>query len=594
MNEKKLKRKGAEFFISETTPEAIFTPEDLTDEHQMIANLASDFVEREVRPKNEQIENQEFEVVVTLLKKAGELGLLGHSVPEEYGGLGLDKVTKGIVGEALAKGGGSYAVAHNNHTCIATLPITYFGTPEQKVKYLPKLASGEYLGAYCLTEPSAGSDALDVKTTANLNDANTHYVLNGTKQFITNADFADTFIVYAIIDGDKFTTFIVEKDFPGLSLGPEEKKMGIKGSSTRQVYLEDCLVPIENVLGQIGRGHTIAFGVLNLGRFNLGGSAMGGAKSALEMTVDYVTERRQFGKTLASFRATQEKVANMATRIYAAESIQYRTADLIEEALGGLYTETDTAVVSDALSEFALECSVCKVFGSETLDMVTDEGLQLHGGYGFIQEYPIEQAYRDSRINRIFEGTNEINRLLIPGTLLRKARSGKLDVQGAMVKATTELYNAPQPSECSNESLDREFDAVATIRKIFLGLTGLAVQEFGEKLDEEQEILMKLADIGIELYASESIVLRTLKAIRRNGWKSEQTKVDLTRSYLENSLLTVETSARKVLSGLVSDEQQEEMRELLYRHLARLTAPGGILRNRAIAKRVLDAGLYIS
>jgi len=594
MNERKLKRKGAEFFISETTPEAVFTPEDLTDEHQMIANLASDFVEREVRPKNEQIENQEFEVVVTLLKKAGELGLLGHSVPEEYGGLGLDKVTKGIVGEALAKGGGSYAVAHNNHTCIATLPITYFGTPEQKAKYLPKLASGEYLGAYCLTEPSAGSDALDVKTTANLNDANTHYVLNGTKQFITNADFADTFIVYAIIDGDKFTTFIVEKDFPGLTLGPEEKKMGIKGSSTRQVYLEDCLVPIENVLGQIGRGHTIAFGVLNLGRFNLGGSAMGGAKSALEMTVDYVTERRQFGKTLASFRATQEKVANMASRIYAAESIQYRTADLIEEALGGLYTETDPAVVSDALSEFALECSVCKVFGSETLDMVSDEGLQLHGGYGFIQEYPIEQAYRDSRINRIFEGTNEINRLLIPGTLLRKARTGKLDIQGAMVKATTELYNDPQTVEYSNESLDRELDAVATIRKIFLGLTGLAVQEFGEKLDEEQEILMKLADIGIELYASESIVLRTLKAIQQNGWKSEQMKVDLTRSYLQHSLLIVETSARKVLSGLVSDEQQEEIRELLYRHLARLTAPGGILRNRSIAKRVLDAGLYIS
>src|SRR5690625_4521073 len=552
MNEKQLKQKGAEFFISETTPEAIFTPEDLTDEHQMIANLASDFVEREVRPKNEQIENQEFEVVVTLLKKAGELGLLGHSVPEEYGGLGLDKVTKGIVGEALAKGGGSYAVAHNNHTCIATLPITYFGTPEQEAKYLPKLASGEYLGAYCLTEPSAGSDALDVKTTANLNDANTHYVLNGTKQFITNADFADTFIVYAIIDGDKFTTFIVEKDFPGLTLGPEEKKMGIKGS------------------------------------------AMGGAKSALEMTVDYVTERRQFGKTLASFRATQEKVANMASRIYAAESIQYRTADLIEEALGGLYTETDPAVVSEALSEFALECSVCKVFGSETLDMVSDEGLQLHGGYGFIQEYPIEQAYRDSRINRIFEGTNEINRLLIPGTLLRKARTGKLDIQGAMVKATTELYNDPQTVEYSNESLDRELDAVATIRKIFLGLTGLAVQEFGEKLDEEQEILMKLADIGIELYASESIVLRTLKAIQQNGWKSEQMKVDLTRSYLQHSLLIVETSARKVLSGLVSDEQQEEIRELLYRHLARLTAPGGILRNRSNAKRVLDAGLYIS
>lgn len=588
------KQQGAQFLISGTTPEAIFTPEDFTDEHRMIANLASDFAGERVRSKNEQIEQQDFDVVVSFLREAGELGLLGHSVPEEYGGLGLDKVTKGIVGEAIAKAGGSYAVAHNNHTCIATLPITYFGTPEQKEKYLPKLASGEYIGAYCLTEPSAGSDALGAKTTAYLNDAGTHYVLNGTKQFITNAAFSDTFIVYAKVDGDKFTAFIVEKDFAGLSLGPEEEKMGIKGSSTCQVYLEDCLVPTENVLGQIGRGHAIAFGVLNLGRFNLGGVAMGGAKAALEMTIDYVKERRQFGKTLASFRATQEKIANIAARIYAAESLQYRTADLLEGALGKLYTETDPAVVNAALAEYALECSICKVFGSEVSDMATDEGVQLHGGYGYVQEYPIEQAYRDSRINRIFEGTNEINRLLIPGTLLRKAQSGEIDVKSAMTQAVKELDTDPGHSQYSKESLDRELDAVAAIRRVFLGLMGLAVQTFGKQLDEEQETLMKLADIGIELYASESAVLRTLKAIQSNGWEKELVKIKLTQSYVEHSLLKVEMSARTMLSGLVSGEELEKLRESLYQHLTRLTSPDGINRNRTIAARILEKGAYIS
>jgi alkylation response protein AidB-like acyl-CoA dehydrogenase len=590
MGETRMKTKGAEFLLLQVEASDIFTPEDLTDEHQMIAATTAQFVERDVKPYHDDIENQDFNRVVELLRKAGELGLLGHSIPETYGGLGLDKISKGLVGEIIG-GSGGYGVAHSNHTCIATLPITYFGSPKQKAKYLPKMASGEFIGAYCLTEPSSGSDALGAKTTAYLNPEGTHYILNGTKQFITNAQFSDTFIVYAKVDGDKFTAFIVEKDYPGLSLGPEEQKMGIKGSSTRTVILEDCRVPVENLLGEVGRGHTIAFNVLNLGRFNLGSACMGGSKHALERAITYTKERRQFGKPLTSFTATQEKIANMACRIYAAESLQYRTAGLLEDALGDLYEETDLQVINKRMMEYAVECAICKVYGSETLDQVVDESLQLHGGYGFIKEYRVEQMYRDSRINRIFEGTNEINRLIIPGFLFRKAASGELQLQKAIMQAMTELQMG-QPSVGEGGSLTRERAAIQSIRRIFLALAGLTYETFGKQMDMEQETLMKLSDIGIHLYAAETVVLRTLKAIESNGGRIEGLKEKLTVAYIDDTLLEVETTARQLLSGMTLGEKLEQYLTLVKQELGRYQVVETVFRKREIAKQLIEAEQY--
>lgn len=586
MDKIQAKVKGAEFLFSQIEAEAIFTPEDFTDEHKMIASTTKQFIEGKVHPNHDAIEEQDFDIVVDLLRQAGELGLLAHSVPENYGGLGLDKISKGIVGEIVGQTG-AYGVAHSNHTCIATLPITYFGTEGQKAKYLPKLASGEYLGAYCLTEASAGSDALNSKTTAVLNEEGTHYILNGSKQFITNAVFSDTFIVYAKVDGEKFTAFIVEKDFPGLSLGPEEKKMGIKGSSTRPVILEDCIVPVENLLGEIGKGHVIALNVLNLGRFNLGSACMGGAKSALELAVNYTNQRTQFGKSLSTFKATKEKLANMAARIYAAESVQYRTAQLLENALGGLYEETNHRVIANQLMEYAVECAVCKVFGSETLDEVADEALQLHGGYGFIKEYRIEQVYRDSRINRIFEGTNEINRLLIPGFLMKKAAKGEIALQEIIQQAYQEMIKGT-PKLVG--TLAREREIIQSIRRVFLVLAGQAFLKFGMKLDDEQETLMKLADIAILLYAAESAVLRSVKAVEQNGLQKEELKASLTIVFVDDTLLKVEMLARQLLGGIGSSS--DESASLVQKELGRYVIEGAFARKREIASRLIEVEKY--
>ncbi|WP_139488694.1 acyl-CoA dehydrogenase family protein [Brevibacillus dissolubilis] len=592
MEHTRLHIRGGQFLVATTDEQDVFTPEDCNEEHRMIAQTTDKFIEHHVAPHYEAIEQQDFGKVVELLHTAGELGLLGHSVPEQYGGLGMDKITKSIVGEQIGRAG-AYSVAHANHTCIATLPITYFGTPEQKAKYLPKLASGEYIGAYCLTEPSSGSDALGAKTTAKLNDAGTHYVFHGTKQYITNAEFADTFIVYAKVDGDKFTAFLLEKDYPGLSLGPEENKMGIKGSSTRPVILEDCLVPVENVLGEVGRGHLIAFNVLNLGRFNLGSACMGGAKYSLKLAIDYTLTRQQFGKPLAAFPATQEKLANMASRIYASESMQYRTAQLLEQALGDLYEETDHKLITQRLAEFAIECAMCKVFGSETLDGVNDEALQLHGGYGYIKEYAIERMYRDGRINRIFEGTNEINRLIVPSFLARKVKTGDLPVMEAVKQAVKELYiNDGKLFADSAAPLTREKAIVASIRRVFLALLGVANETLGDRLDTEQETVMKLSDIAIHLYAAESAVLRTAKAITCNGREQEQMKELLTLTYVDEALLEVEMLARKLLSGLFQGETLHTYLSLVQKELHRYPAEATVTRNRTIARRLLDAQKY--
>lgn len=580
---------GAGFLFTKLNPDRLFTPEDFTDEHILIGRTAKQFTEKMVHPVKDEIESQNFELVTDLLKKAGNLGLLAHSIPEKYGGLGLDKISKGIVGENIASSGG-YGVAHSNHTCIATLPVTYFGTPEQKDKYLPKLAAGEYIGAYCLTEPNAGSDALSSQTAAVLNEEGTHYILNGTKVYITNAVFSDTFIVYAKVDGQHFTAFIVERDTPGLSLGPEENKMGIKGSSTRSVILEDCPVPAENLLGEVGKGHIIALSVLNLGRFNLGSACMGAAKSGLKKAVQFTGERKQFGKSIADFPATKEKTAKMAARIYAAESLQYRTASLLEESLGDLYDSSDLKLIGKRMSEYATECAICKVFGSETLDYTADEALQLHGGAGYIKEYGVEQMYRDSRINRIFEGTNEINRLLIPTHLFRKALKGELNLAARVEEAIVQLSN---PEPIGPAIFEKERAAVDTIRNLFLLNAGLAYEEFGSTLVHEQEALMKLADLAISLYAAESAVYRTYKGILKNGEEKEELKIGLTRTFLEGAIWEAERLSRKLVTELAADEKREVLTELVIRECSRFSSFGKeSARNRRIADLINKKGEY--
>ncbi|TAA72003.1 acyl-CoA dehydrogenase family protein [Planococcus salinarum] len=589
MTNETLRYPGAGFFYQLSEPADVFTPEDVSEEHRLIGKTAKRFLEKEIRPNNEKIELQDFTLVRELMQKAGDLGLLAHSVPEKYGGLGLDKISKGIVGENLGSAGG-YGVAHSNHTCIATLPITYFGTLVQKEYYLPKLASGEFIGAYCLTEPEAGSDALSARTTAVLNTAGTHYLLNGSKMFITNAAFSDTFIVYAKVDGKAFTAFIVEKDFPGLSLGAEEEKMGIKGSSTRTVNFDNCEVPVENLLGTVGKGHVIALNVLNLGRFNLGSACMGAAKYGLHLAAAYTKERKQFGKTISEFPATQEKLALMAVRIYESESLQYRTAGYLEEALGGLYDSEDQALIAKRLMEYATECAVCKVHGSEALDFVADEALQLHGGYGYIKDYKVEQMYRDSRINRIFEGTNEVNRLLIPGGLLKQAGKGTLPLGEHIAQAVAEMNN---PKVGSIGIISREIEAVHAIRRVFLLAAGMAFEAFGEGLAEQQETLMKLADIGIQLYAAESSVLRTQKALAKNGEEKETLKVELTKALLDEALLKVEMSARKMMQGISSGRALKDSMALVSNELSRLHAEQSNATKRNIAKAITEAEQYI-
>lgn len=510
-------KKGGSFLIDETNYEHIFTPEDFSDEHQMIGKTTEDYILQDVVPHIDQIENHEFEHSVRLLKKAGELGLLGADVPEEFGGLGLDKISSAIITEKFARAG-SFSLSYGAHVGIGSLPIVLFGSQAQKEKYLPGLASGETIAAYALTEPGSGSDALGAKTSAVLNEAGTHYVLNGEKQWITNSAFADVFVVYAKIDGEQFSAFIVEKDFPGVKTGPEEKKMGIRGSSTRTLILEDAEVPKENLLGEAGRGHVIAFNILNIGRYKLAVGTIGASKRVIQLSAEYANQRKQFKTPISQFSLIGEKAANMSAKLYAMESAVYRTVGLFEQRMGLLSDEEqkDGKQIAQSIAEYAIECSLCKVLGSETLDYIVDEGVQIHGGYGFMQEYEVERAYRDSRINRIFEGTNEINRLLVPGTFLKKAMKGELPL---LQKAQTlqEELMMMMPEEPGDQPLDQEKYLLAHAKKIALMVSGMAAMKYGKALDKEQEILVNIADIVNELFAAESAVLRTEKAIAASG-----------------------------------------------------------------------------
>ncbi len=585
------KAKGGAYLLEQRDPETVFTPEDFTEEHKMIAKTTEDFVKDKVWPVLPEIENHQFEHTVRLLKEAGDLGLLGADVPEKYEGLGLDKVSSSLITEKISLAR-SFGLSHGAHVGIGSLPIVFFGNEEQKKKYLPDLASGRKLAAYALTEPSSGSDALGAKTTAKLSDDGKYYILNGEKQWITNSGFADVFIVYAKVDGDKFTAFIVERDFPGVSVGPEEKKMGIKGSSTRTLILEDAKVPVENLLGELGKGHKIAFNILNIGRYKLAIGTVGSSKRAIEISAQYANERKQFKVPISKFGLIREKLANMATKVYASESLAYRIAGMFDANLEGV-ENAEGSVAANAIGDLAIECSVSKVFGSEVLDYVVDEGVQIHGGYGFMNEYEIENMYRDSRINRIFEGTNEINRLIIPATLMRKALKGELPFLQAAQDLQEELLTMmPYFPDEDAPVLEAEEHYVENAKKIFLMVAGLATQKYGEKMQKEQELLRDLADIAIETFAMESALLRTKKAILKNGEENEQAKIDYTVAFIYDSMQKVDALARHALAAIEEGDVLRTQLSVL-KKLTRIQPVNEVELKRRIAARIIDAEKYV-
>ncbi|MDH7479602.1 MAG: acyl-CoA dehydrogenase family protein [Syntrophomonadaceae bacterium] len=582
--------KGGSFIIETIAPDAVFTPEDFTDEHKLIAKTAADFAAKEVEPVLPELEAQKENLMADLLKKAGEVGLLSIDIPEEYGGTGMDKASSMLVCENLARGG-CFVVGHGAHTGIGTLPIVFFGNKQQKQKYLPALASGEKLAAYALTEPGSGSDALAAKTRAVLSEDGRYYILNGTKQFITNASFADVFITYAKVDGEKFTAFIVDRDSEGVSTGPEEHKMGIKGSSTRTLILEDAKVPVENVLGEIGRGHVVAFNILNIGRFKLAAGALGNCKLALELAVKYAKERRQFGQPIAGFGMIKEKLAEMAIQTYMVESVNYRTAGLIDEILAPIDKEAPDAGLKTAqgIEEYAIECSINKVAGSEALDFTTDEAVQIFGGYGYIAEYPVERMYRDSRINRIFEGTNEINRLLIPGTLMRRAMKGEIPLLEAAQRLKTEMLAAVKT--VSGEALEAELGLLEQAKKLFLLVAGSAAQKFAAKLINEQEILANLADMIIDIFAMESVLLRATKHYRQAGSEKAAMQIDLARVFTHDAFDRIEMNGRESLAAIEAGDMLRTQLSIL-KKLSRHDPVNTVAIRRRIADRVIEAERY--
>ncbi len=583
---------GGRFIVEDADPKHVVTPEDFTEEQRMLADTVRAFVERDVAPHDEAIEKLNYELTVQLMRKAGEIGVLGADVPEAYGGLGLDKVSTTLLSETLSPAS-SFALTIGAHTGIGTLPIVFFGTDEQKERWLPDLAAGTRIAAYCLTEPGSGSDALGARTTAVLSEDGSHYVLNGSKQYITNAGFADVFIVYAKVDGAHFSAFIVERDTPGFSIGPEERKMGIKGSSTRPLFFEDAPVPAGQLLGEAGKGHLIAFNVLNIGRFKLAAGCLGGMKEAIKLSSAYANTRKQFGKPISAFPLVAAKLADMNTLAFVTESMVYRTAGLIDDALANAnLNHSDGGIeVAKAVAEYTLECSINKVFASEAMDRIVDEGVQIHGGCGYIQEYKIERLYRDSRINRIFEGTNEINRLLIPATLIRRALKGELPLIAKAQEVQKELLNPTLANLPKAGPLDKQTAIVSALKKVFLMVGGLAIQTHGLRMDREQEIVASLADAMIELYALESALLRTRK-LQDQRPDEASLAIDMTSLFAEETLEKAGQRARLLLAGLAAGENLRLHLSVLKRLLKFDSGDVTALRRR-IASRVISAEQYV-
>lgn len=548
----------------------IFTPENFTEEHRMIASTASAYVEQEVLPVLPEIEKQQFDQSIELLRKAGELGLLGSDVPEEYGGLDLDKISSVIIMEEIGKTR-SFSTTFGGQIGIGSLPIVYYGTDEQKEKYLPYVVSGEKIGAYALTEPSAGTDALSIKTTARLSDDGKYYLINGEKQFITNASFADFFILYAKVDGEKFTAFIVDKNSEGITIGPEEKKMGLKGSSTTPVILEDVKVPVENVLGEIGRGHLIAFNILNNGRHKISAASLGMAKRALELAVQHVTERKQFNRPLSQFPLIQEKIADIAAKIFTIESMVYRSAGELDR--GYQYCKENNIPYRDILKQFAVEASINKVFASEALDIIVDEVLQMHGGYGYISEYEVEHLYRDSRINRIFEGTNEINRMIIAQTLLQ---------------SKAEWPDFRKLDEGPSEEMAQEWELLSNLRRLAGQAMEMILQSF-ENYKEEQEILAWLANLAISIYAIESNLFRVEKLLANKAQKKIKEKKLLAKIFAYEASSKIVSEMFKF--SVLHDEQIKQQKEKLFKTI-QSSNNDFVHDKRLIASAVITAGNY--
>jgi alkylation response protein AidB-like acyl-CoA dehydrogenase len=583
---------GGSFLLESRRPDEVFTPEDFTEQQRLIGQTAEEFTVNEILPNVEKMEHKDFSVSRDLLKKAGDLGLSGVEIPEAYGGLEMDKVTAAVIADHIAQYAG-FATTWGAHSGIGMLPLVYFGTEEQKKKYLPRLAAGEIVGAYALSEASSGSDALNCRARAQLSSDGKHYILNGEKMWITNAGFADLFTVFAKIDGEKFTAFLVEKTFPGFSIGGEEHKLGIRGSSTCPIILNDCKVPVENLLGDIGKGHIIAFNILNIGRFKLGAMCVGGGRVSLAHAITYAKQRKAFGKVIADFGLVREKIANMATLIYVGEAAVYRTVGMMDGALNEVDKSGAEAMkeTRKAIEEYAVECSILKVWASEMVDYVVDETLQIYGGYGFVEEYPAERAYRDARINRIFEGTNEINRLIITGFLLKRAMSGQLPLMPAIKKLMDEVLSGPSMSEDLEGPLAEERKLVGQAKKLGLFAAGAATQKYMQAIQDQQEIMGAIADMTIETYAMESAVLRAQKIAETKGEAAAALPIAMTRVYLSQAMEKVESAARKVIAAVAEGDMLRTQIAIL-RRLAKHEPFNTIELRQQIAQTVIERGKY--
>jgi len=585
----KTKLTGGSFLLEDHNLENVFTPEDFNEDQQMIAKLADEFAVNELLPNVEKIEHKDWQVTRDLLKKAAEMGLTNVDVPAEFGGSEMDKISSAVIADRIAKCG-SFVVSMGAHAGIGTLPLVFFGTEEQKKKYLPKLAAAEIIGAYALSESTSGSDALNSRTRAVLSPDGKHYILNGEKMWITNAHFADLFTVFAKVDGEKFTAFLIEKDFPGFSVGAEEKKMGIRGSSTAPLILNDCKVPVENVLGEIGKGHIIAFNILNVGRFKLGAGCVGGARTSLQNATAYAKERKAFGKTISEFGLIREKLAQMAVGIFANESMVYRTVGMMENAMPE--GEKSSEVIRKAIEEYAVECSIIKVAGSEMLDFVVDETVQVYGGYGFVEEYPAERAYRDSRVNRIFEGTNEINRMIITGWLLKRAMSGQLALLPAIKKTMDEVMAGPSFEELEG-TLAAEQKIVSNAKKLAMLVAGAASQKYMQKLADQQEIMGAIADMVIEAFAMDSCLLRARKFTEANGEAKSALVTAMTQIYIAGAMSRLEASAKKVLAAVAEGDMMRTQMAIV-RRLAKFEPVNVIALQEQVAARVIETGKYVT